>query len=125
MENQNCGAWSSNDTCAHIAYAWARAYTDLFYVNMETGEYIEYYSDDERGMLLEARRANDFFESCGREAKLFVHPEDQDAFVTAMNHEFLEDALDQSEEFEMTYRRIKGDKTFYVQMNVSRMKRCS
>ena len=122
MEEQNCGTWSPSDTYAHIAYALARAYTDLFYVNMDTDEYIEYYSDDTRGMLLEARRANDFFESCGREAKLFVHPEDQDAFVTAMNQEFLKDALDRSEEFEMTYSRIKGDKTFYVQMNVSRMK---
>ena len=122
MENQNDGAWSSEDAYSHIAYALARAYTDLFYVNMETDEYIEYYSDDERGMLLEARRANDFFESCEREAKLFVHAEDQDAFASAMNREFLKDALNRSEEFEMTYRRIKDDKTFYVQMNVSRMK---
>ena len=52
MENQNERAWSSSSTYSHIAYALARAYTDLFYVNMETDEYIEYYSDDERGMLI-------------------------------------------------------------------------
>lgn len=122
MVDQNSGVWSSSATYSHIAYALARAYTDLFYVNMETSEFIEYYSDDERGMLLEARRADDFFESCLREVKLYVHPEDQEAFVAAMNREFLEDALDRSEEFEMTYRRIKDGRTFYVQMNVSRMK---
>ena len=122
MEDQNERAWSSSATYSHIAYALARAYTDLFYVNMDTGEFIEYYSDDERGMLLEARRATNFFESCEREAKLYVHPEDQDAFVAAMNREFLSDALDRSEEFEMTYRRIKDGRSFYVQMNVSRMK---
>ena len=122
MKDQNERMWSSGVTYSHIAYALARAYTDLFYVNMETGEYIEYYSDDEHGMLLEARRANDFFESCEREVKLYVHAEDQDAFIAAMNREFLSDALDRSEEFEMTYRRIKDGRSFYAQMNVSRMK---
>ena len=48
---------------AHIAYALARAYTDLFYVNMDTGEFVEYYSDDECGMLLESRRACGFLKA--------------------------------------------------------------
>ena len=122
MKDQNERIWSSSATYSHIAYALARAYTDLFYVNMETGEFIEYCSDDECGMLLEARRANDFFGSCEREAKVYVHSEDQDAFIAAMNHEYLSDALDRSEEFEMTYRRIKDGRSFYVQMNVSHMK---
>ena len=105
----------------HIAHALTRDYTDLFYVNMETDEYIEYHTDDERGVLVESRRAADFFESCAREAKLFVHPEDQEAFVHAMNRDFLTGALDRSRVFEMTYRRIKNGRLFYVQMKVSRM----
>lgn len=115
-------AWSSSSIYSHISYALARATTDLFYVNMATGEYIEYSSDDDCGMLLGSRRATDFFESCEREAKLFVHPDDQDAFVRAMNREFLSDVLSDSEEYEMTYRRLKDHRSFYVQMNVSRMK---
>ena len=115
-------AWSSSSIYSRISYALARATTDLFYVNMATDEYIEYSSDDDCGMLLESRRAADFFESCEREAKLFVHPDDQDAFVRAMNREFLSDVLSDSEEYEMTYRRLKDHRSFYVQMNVSRMK---
>ena len=107
---------------AHIAHALTRDYTDLFYVNMDTDEYIEYVTDDARGVLVERRRAADFFESCGREAKLYVHPEDQEAFVHAMNRDFLTEALDRSGVFDMTYRRIKDGRTFYVQMKVSRMK---
>lgn len=38
-----------------------------------------------------------------------------------MNREFLTKALDRSQVFEMTYRRIKGDRTFYVLMRVSRV----
>ena len=114
-------ARNTSSIYSHIANALARDCTDLFYVNMDTGEFIEYRTDDEHGMLHENRRASDFYESCQREAKLFVHPDDQNAFVTAMNHEFLVDALEKSNVFEMTYRRIKDGKTFYVQMKVSHM----
>ena len=115
-------ASSANGIYSHMAYALARDYTELYYVNTQTGEFVECYSDDERGMLCESRHATDFFESCAREAVLFVHPEDQAAFMSAMNREFLLAALDRSEEYEMTYRRIQGDRSFYVQMRISRMR---
>ncbi len=107
---------------AHIAMSLARDYTDLFYVNMETDEYIEYQTDAESGSLTEARRGTDFFESCKREVKLFVHPEDNASFIKAMDHRFLTETLDRSGVFEMTYRRIKGGDPFYVRMKVTRMK---
>ena len=106
---------------SRIAHALARGYTDLYYVNMETDELIEFHTDDERGVLSEARRGTDFFEGCARDARLYVHPEDQAAFVRAMNHDFLTEALRRSNVFEMTYRRILDGRTFYVQMRVSRM----
>lgn len=107
---------------AHIAMSLARGYTDLFYVNMDTDEYIEYHTDDESGVLTEARRGPDFFESCKREVKLFVHPEDNDVFIKAMNRQFLTETLARNPVFELTYRRIKGGAPFYVRMKVSRMK---
>ena len=61
------------------------------------------------------------FLSCAREAKLYVHSEDQAAFVGAMNRDYLAAALDRSSVFEMTYRRIKDGKPIYVAMKVSRM----
>ena len=111
----------TNVVYTHIAHALARGYTDLFYVNMDTDEFIEFHTDDERGVLNEARRGTDFFESCGRDAKLFVHEEDQAAFVEAMDRKFLEKALAGNKVFELTYRRIKGGDPFYVLMKVSRM----
>jgi len=108
-------------TYIHIAHALARAYTDLFYVNMDTDEFIEFHTEDKHGVLNEARRGTDFFESCKREAKLYVHRDDQAAFVKAMNRQFLEEALADNKVYELTYRRIKGGDPFYVLMNVSRM----
>ena len=104
-----------------IAQALARGYTDLYYVNMDTDELIEYYTEDERGVLTEARRSADFFEGCRRDVRLFVHPEDQASFVEAMDPEFLKKALNESKVFKMTYRRIKDGTSFYVEMKVSRV----
>ena len=106
---------------SHIARALARGYTDLFYVNMDTGEYVEYHTDDAPGVLAEARRGTDFFESCEREAALYVHQEDREAFVRAMKPDFLTGALSGGRVFELVYRRIKGGAAFYVQMKVSLM----
>ena len=53
--------------------------------------------------------------------KLFVHPDDQEAFVKAMNRDFLTDVLSRSEVYDLTYRRIKAGRTFYVRMRVSRI----
>ncbi|MER2151575.1 MAG: GGDEF domain-containing protein [Candidatus Limivicinus sp.] len=113
---------STGTIFAHIAMSLAQGYTDLFYVNMDTDEYTEYHADDASGALTEVRHGTDFFESCKREVKLFVHPEDNAAFVKAMDRQFLTEALNRTSVFEMTYRRIKEGDPFYVRMKVTRMK---
>ena len=105
----------------HLAHALARGYTDLFYVNMDTNELIEFHTDDSLGVLTEARRSADFFEGCERDARLYVHPEDQEKFIHAMSREFLSKALAKNKVFELTYRRVKEGRSFYVQMKASRM----
>lgn len=114
-------AWSSDRVYMHIAHALARGYTDLYYVNIDTDEFIEFHTDDEHGVLNEVRRGSDFFEGCERDAKLFVHQDDQEAFVQAMNREFLAEALAGNKVFELTYRRILGESPFYVLMRISRL----
>jgi diguanylate cyclase (GGDEF)-like protein len=121
LENAYKKANSTAVIYNHVAHALARGYTDLFYVNMDTDEFIEFHTDDERGVLNEARRGSDFFEGCERDAKLYVHQEDQAAFVKTMNRQFLEETLTGNKVFELTYRRIKGGEPFYVLMKVSRM----
>ena len=63
----------------------------------------------------------DFFKDREGDAKLNVYPEDQAAFLKAMNRQFLTEALDENKLFKLTYRKIKNGVPFYVLMNVSRM----
>ena len=104
----------------HLAHALARGYTDLYYVNMETDDFIEFHTDDESGVLSEARRGSDFFEGCQRDVKLFVHKDDWDTFLGAMNPEYLKKALAGTKVIDVSYRRIIGNRTFWVQMKVTR-----
>lgn len=114
-------ASSTATVYTHIAHALARGCTDLYYVNMESGEFNAYHTDDERGVLSEARSGTDFFKRCQEEASLYVHEEDLENYLKAFNYEFFSDALDNNKEFEMTYRRIDRGEPFYAQMKVSRM----
>ena len=105
---------------AHIAQALACGYTDLYYVNIETDEFIEYHSDERQGLLLEVRRGTDFFPGCARDAKKFVHKEDQKLFVDTMSRAFLKEALKDSRTYEFQYRRILNKKPLYVRMTITR-----
>ena len=105
----------------HLAHALARGYTDLYYVNIDTDDFIEFHTDDERGVLNEARRGSDFFEGCKRDVKLFVHEDDRKIFVKTMNPKFIKKVLSGNKVHELEYRRIIGDRTFWVSMKISRM----
>ena len=106
---------------ARLAEALARGYTDLYYVNIDSDEFIEYHTDDTNGVLKEVRRSNDFFEGCERDVKLFVHEDDQKNFVKVMDRAFIKKALKKNKTYEFVYRRIKGDRCFYVQMTISKV----
>ena len=105
----------------HVAHALARDCTDLYYVNMETDEFIAFHTDDERGVLTEARRGDEFFEAVKQEAKLYIHPDDLEEYLKVMSHVFLSEALVHNKVYELTFRRIERRTPFYVQMKISRM----
>ncbi len=106
---------------AHIAQTLARSYTDLYYVNLQTEEYIEYLTNDAQNALTEARRGWHFFEKSQIEVNEFVFKDDRAMFSKAMNRQTLLEALDRNNAFMMTYRLISENGPVYVRMNVSRM----
>jgi|GEM_PF-557908 len=110
----------------HIAQTLARSYIDLFYVNLETEEFIEYHTDNDKGSLVEARRGGNFFEQTMIDAKTYLYPDDVELFIKCINREALLDALKRDGTFMMTYRQIAyhtdADSGYtYVTMKVSRM----
>ena len=106
---------------SHIAQAMARGFADLYHVNVDSEEFVEYRTDNESGALTEVRRGWHFFEECVLEAEEFVHPDDREAVIKALDRKTLLAALDRNKAFVMTYRMLKDGMPFYVTMKVSRM----
>ncbi len=114
-------ARSTSIIYTHIAHALARSFTDLFYVNVENGEYIEYRIEEETGHLSEARRGPDFFGSCKKEVESFVFSDDHATFEAGMDRENLMDALKRNGNFTMTYRLLTDGEPRYVSLKASQM----
>ena len=115
-------AVSSGLMFTHIAHTLARDYLDLYYINTDTEEYIEYGRNDESGSLSEIRRGWHFFSDCRNEIAENVYEEDRKAFLQAISRKVLMKALDQKDTFIMTYREISSSKyPVYVSMKISRM----
>ena len=51
----------------HIAQTLVRDYIDMYYVNTDTEEFIEYGMGEESGKLSEIRRGWHFFSDCKKE----------------------------------------------------------
>ncbi len=105
----------------HMAQALARSYIALYYVNVETEEFLEFRTDDD-GRLSEVRHEWNFFETCRNDAHDFVHPDDLARFHENMQKESLLEALEHNGTYMMTYRRMPGlHGPHNVSMKVSRM----
>ena len=103
----------------HIAQALSYGYDELFYVQLDTEDYINYWIDD-HGSLFEKRRGADFFNECRIEVNALVCEEDRETFSKAMVRETLLEQIDMKRSFEMIYRVPKGGEPFYVRMRATR-----
>lgn len=114
-------ARSSGTIYTHIAQALAQSYSDLYYVNIETGEFMEYSINKATGTLFETRRGVDFFESIKRDVEDYVYPDDWDLLLRALEKEPLVDSLDRNGSIVLTYRLLVEGEPTYMTMKVSRM----
>ena len=111
----------SNVIFTRIAQTLARGYSDLYYVNLETGSYIEYRTREGTNALAEDRRGTDFFAECKPAINKLVHPDDRASLIKAMDKQTLLAALDHAPAFVVSYRLLMQKGWTYVSMKVSRM----
>ncbi len=103
----------------HIAQALSYGYDELFYVYLDTGDFINYWTDD-HGRLYEKRRGTKFFDECQLEVDTLICEEDREMFKKAMVRETLLEQIDMKRAFEMIYRVPKEGEPFYVRMRAMR-----
>ena len=105
----------------HIAQTLARDYTDMFYVNTDSEEFVEYQKGEGESTLSEIRRGWHFFSDCKKELSEGAYSEDREQFLHAINRKNLMKMLSRKDTYVFTYRRMIKGKPTYVSMKVSRM----
>ena len=108
-------------TYANIARALAADYFNLFYVNVETEEFIEYSSDPGHEELALERHGEDFFRASRRDAHNVLYEADREEFIKAFTRENVLKALDEQGIFTRSYRILRDGKPVYVNMKAVRM----
>ena len=114
-------AVSSGLMYTQIAQTLARDYLDMYYVNADTEEYIQYRKEEKGHALSEVRRDWHFFSDCKAELAENVHPDDRKAFLQSMKRKTLMKALERKDTYVMTYRQKQGKGWIYVNTKISRM----
>ena len=94
---------------------------DLYYVNADSEEFIEYQKSEDGSVLSEVRRGWHFFSDCKKELSEKVYPDDRDNFLAAMNRKSLMKSLEQKNTFVITYRLTSDNGPVYVSMKISKM----
>ena len=106
---------------ANIARALAANYSNLFYVNLQTEDFIEYSSSVGMDNLAVERHGTDFFAASRRDALTILYHEDQAAFVKAFTKENILRQLELQGTFTLTYRIATNNGPVYMSMKVMHM----
>ena len=109
-------------TYADIAHALAADYYNMFVIDLDTDNFIEYSSNIGGEELAEVRRGRDFFESAKRDTMVRIYQKDREGFLTIFTRENVLKELDAQGVFTTTYRLIDTGEPMYVNMKVTRMR---
>ena len=108
---------------ANIAQALASDYFSLYYVNLETDEFIEYKSIASKEELSTERHGDDFFRRARLDALTHLYEEDVQAFIKVFSKENILKQIEETGTFVHVYRLVKFGIPYYVNMKAVQMTR--
>ncbi len=108
-------------TYENIAKALAADYFNIFYVNIETEDFIEYTSDIGEETVTVERWGKDFFELARHDARTILYADDVEDFVEAFTRENVLKEIEESGTFMIRYRVMRDGVPVFVNMKSLRM----
>jgi len=111
------------ETYADIARALAADYYNIYIVDLDTDEFIEYTSSVGHDELAVERHGKDFFASSVRDTMIRIYADDREMFLKWFTKENIVRELDEQGVFNMTYRLVDTGTPVYVNMKINRMQR--
>ena len=105
-------------TYNYIARALTEDYVNLYFVNMESGEFTEYTPDGLNREVTVERHGRNFFDECKKDAVDKIFKDDLDEFFRVFNKENIIKSLNTNGSFTHTYRIMADDNPVYVNMKI-------
>ena len=112
---------SRGETYADIARALAADYYNIYVIDLDTNDYIEYTSQVGGEEMSLERHGGDFFESARRDTMTRIYEEDRAPFLALFTKENVLRDIEKQGVFTTTYRLIDTGKPMYVNMKITRM----
>ena len=78
-----------SETYSHIAKSLSSRYEVIYYINTSTNKYTEYSCSDGYAKLGIKQKGDNFFESCAKDIKDYIHPDDQKDLLDSLDKENL------------------------------------
>ncbi|MBR6221173.1 MAG: EAL domain-containing protein [Clostridia bacterium] len=116
-ETGNAGA-----SIGDVTRALSSDYINLYYVDLDTEQFIEYTTDASLENLVVERHGADFFSASAKDAQLFIYRDDREYFTEAFTKQNVTRMMDEHGTFTLTYRLLINDEPTYVSMKAVRMR---
>jgi diguanylate cyclase (GGDEF)-like protein len=111
----------NNVTFSRIARALSQDYFTIYYVDSESGWFVEYSaSADYRNLGIE-KSGNDFFAMSRRNAQKYIYEHDRAEFLEVFTKENVLNEVRRNKTFTFTYRLLLNGEPVYVHMKISGM----
>lgn len=110
-----------SDSAIHenMLVALSSDYFDLYYVDLQTDDYIEYGSRFASGRRSAEKQGKDFFASARQNARRYIYLKDRERLIEALDKENMLSEIRRNGTFVIQYRlRIQGEPT-YVSMKAA------
>ncbi len=109
-------------TYNYVARALSKDYMDLFFVDLDTEEFIRYSPDQINSDVSVERHGNYFFDQAHMDAFSSLYPGDYEMFKsTFVKSKVIED-IEKEGVFSLTYRRMIGKKPEYVNLKAVKVR---
>ncbi len=110
-----------DEIVSKIAEALFVDYSNVFYVNAVTNEYVGYAVDSEHHILVEAKKGDDFFADLITDSKELVYKDDQHIFINDIQKENLFKKVLDGEMQSIEYRLMIDGKPVWHRLRVIRI----
>jgi len=112
---------SDTATFSDIASALAADYYNIYVIDLDTNDYIEYSSKVGNEEMSLERHGGDFFESARRDTMTRIYEDDRDPFLRIFTKEYVLKEIEEHGVFTTTYRLIDTGHPMYVNMKITKM----